>query len=88
MGSMMSFKFSPVKLKLNKFVDFYSYCSQWEQNIYVYGEHEAHKINRLSELLSFILFSKDEECLIVIEGSGISETKAYVNKHFANMQSA
>ncbi|RYL92821.1 hypothetical protein EWH91_05870 [Sporolactobacillus sp. THM19-2] len=88
MRNMISFKFNPSKLKLNKFIDFYGYCTQWNQNIYIYGKSEAHKIHRLSELLSFILFHHDDECLIVIEGSGISETKDYISKHMEGIQSA
>ncbi|CAM3047771.1 hypothetical protein [Sporolactobacillus spathodeae] len=88
MRNVISFKFSPAKLRLNKFIDFYSYCKQWEQNIYVYGKNEAHKVHRLSELLSFVLFSHDEECLIVIEGSGINETKDYISKHLSEVLSA
>lgn len=86
--SIISFKFNPTHLKLNKFIDFYGYCEQWNQNIYVYGKSEAHKVHRLSELLSFLLFSKDEECLIVIEGSGINQTKEYISKHFPGVRTA
>ncbi|WP_236620316.1 hypothetical protein [Sporolactobacillus laevolacticus] len=88
MRNIVSFKFNPTKLKLNKFIDFYGYCAQWNQNIYVYGKNEAYKVHRLSELLSFILFSHDDECLIVIEGSGINETKEYITKHLSGVQSA
>ncbi|TGB00147.1 hypothetical protein E4665_00270 [Sporolactobacillus shoreae] len=88
MRNIISFKFNPSKLKLNKFIDFYGYCAQWDQNIYIYGQTEAHKVHRLSELLSFILFNHDEECLIVIEGSGIPETKEYISKHLSGVMSA
>ncbi|MFX3618324.1 MAG: hypothetical protein ACE3JK_12465 [Sporolactobacillus sp.] len=88
MRNIISFRFNPAQLKLNLFIDFYSYCTRWEQNIYVYGKNEAHKVHRLSELLSFVLFSHDEECLIVIEGSGISETKDYISKHLSGVLSA
>ncbi|WP_010631082.1 hypothetical protein [Sporolactobacillus vineae] len=88
MRNMVSFKINPAKLKLNLFIDFYDYCTQWDQNIYIYGQTEAHKIHRLSELLSFILFNHNDECLIVIEGSGISETKAYISKHFSGVMTA
>ncbi|MDD9147215.1 MULTISPECIES: hypothetical protein [unclassified Sporolactobacillus] len=88
MRNIISFKFNPSKLRLNKFIDFYGYCSHLEQNIYVYGKKEAHKIHRLSELLSFILFTHDEECLIVIEGQGISQTKEYISKNMAEVLSA
>ncbi|MFT8361791.1 MAG: hypothetical protein ABF683_01540 [Sporolactobacillus sp.] len=88
MRNIISFKFSPTKLRLNTFIDFYSYCTQWQQNIYVYGKNEAYKIHRLSELLSFVLFSHDDECLIVIEGSGISETKNYISTHMSEVLSA
>ncbi|RYL95463.1 hypothetical protein EWI07_02890 [Sporolactobacillus sp. THM7-4] len=88
MRNIISFKFNPSKLKLNKFIAFYGYCQKWEQNIYVYGKTEAHKIHRLSELLSFLLFSHDEDCLIVIEGSRINQTKDYISKHFPGVLSA
>ncbi|MCL1630995.1 hypothetical protein M3N64_03420 [Sporolactobacillus sp. CPB3-1] len=88
MPNIISFKFNPTTLKLNKFIDFYGFCSQWNQNIYVYGKNEAQKVHRLSELLSFILFSHDEECLIVIEGSGINETRDYISKNLKNVQTA
>ncbi|MCI1857533.1 MAG: hypothetical protein LKI94_06120 [Sporolactobacillus sp.] len=88
MKNIISFKFNPAKLKLNQFIEFYEYCSQWDQNIYVYGNREAHRIHRLSELLSFILFNHDGECLLVIEGSGITETKAYISKNFAEVMTA
>jgi hypothetical protein len=88
MPNIVSFKFNPAELKLNKFIDFYGYCTQWNQNIYVYGKNESQKVHRLSELLSFILFSHDNECLIVIEGSGIDQTKDYITKHLVGVQTA
>ncbi|RYM04608.1 hypothetical protein EWH99_09880 [Sporolactobacillus sp. THM7-7] len=88
MRNIISFTFNPAKLKLNKFITFYSFCERWNQKIYVYGKSEAHKIHRLSELLSFILFTKDEECLIVIEGSEINQTKDFISKHFPGVRTA
>ncbi|WKB34989.1 hypothetical protein QS257_14620 [Terrilactibacillus sp. S3-3] len=88
MGSIVSFKLNPSKLKLVHFIDFYGYCEKRGQTIYVYGQNKAHKIERLSELLSFLLFSHDEECLIVIEGSHVNQTKAFISKHFPGVLSA
>lgn len=88
MRNIISFRFNPSKLRLNKFIDFYGYCERLEQNIYVYGKTEAHKIHRLSELLSFLLFTREEDCLIVIEGKGISQTKEYISKNLPGVLSA
>ncbi|WKB35607.1 hypothetical protein QS257_19405 [Terrilactibacillus sp. S3-3] len=81
MNSIISFKVRPETFRVRPIIDFYSYCEKLGQTIYVQGKGKVEKIKKKPELLSFLLVtqSRDEECLVVVEGDHVNQLRAFVS---------
>lgn len=58
-------------------IRFYQSCEKLGETIYVAGKNRLEQIHKLPQFLSFLLvsFSKNDDCLIVIEGENTSQLK-------------
>ncbi|TCP30574.1 hypothetical protein EV207_105103 [Scopulibacillus darangshiensis] len=78
METIVSIKVAPSQLLLVDLIDFYFICERSLQNIYLYHKGKACKMSRMTELLTFILTTKEKELLVIIEGIDAKQTKKYL----------
>lgn len=77
MKSIFSFKVYAVAFHVKQMIRFYRYCEKMQQTVYVYGKSKVEQIHKLPELLSVLIvnLSRDEECLVVVEGDKAGQLK-------------
>jgi hypothetical protein len=77
MKSIFSFKVYAAAFHVRQMIRFYLYCEKMQQTMYVYGKRKVEQIHQLPELLSILIdtLSRDEECLVVVEGSRAGQMK-------------
>jgi hypothetical protein len=68
MKSIVSYTIQISDLSLDKLLDFYFICQKSKHQLYLSQNGKTRRITRMTELLMFVLTSKEERVLIVVEG--------------------
>jgi len=68
MKSIVSFNIPTQDFTLSRAITFYFICQKSRHSLYLYKNNETCRIDRMTELITFLLTADDERILIVIEG--------------------
>lgn len=68
MKSIVSFNIPTYDLTFDRAITFYFICRKSQHSLYLYKNDRTCKIERMTELISFLLTSEEERVLIVVEG--------------------
>jgi hypothetical protein len=68
MKSIVSYIIQVSDLSLDKLLDFYFICQKSKQQLFLSQNGKTLRMTRMTELLMFVLTSKEERVLIVVEG--------------------
>ncbi|MFX3617609.1 MAG: hypothetical protein ACE3JK_08770 [Sporolactobacillus sp.] len=87
MKNIFSFKVNPNIFHVKNMIRFYQSCEKLGETIYVSGKNQLEQIHKLPQFLSFLLvsFSKDDDCLIVIEGEHTNQLKKLMGSMMPQM---
>ena len=68
MKSIVSYTIQVSDLSLDKVLAFYFICQKSKHQIYLSQNGKTRRMTRMTELLMFVLTSKEERVLIIVEG--------------------
>lgn len=68
MKSIVSYTIQVSDLSLDKLLNFYFICQKSNHQLYLSQNEKTRRITRMTELLMFVLTSKEERVLIIVEG--------------------
>jgi len=68
MKSIVSFNIPTYDFTLDRAITFYFICRKSHHSLYLYKNDQTCRIDRMTELITFLLTSDDDRILIIIEG--------------------
>jgi phosphotransferase system HPr-like phosphotransfer protein len=68
MKSIVSFNIPTHDFTFDRAITFYFICRNHNHSLYLYKNDQTCKIERVTELITFLLTSEDERVLTVVEG--------------------
>jgi len=86
MRNIVSFNFPICDFTFEKFIDFYFICRSSDHDMYLYKDGKICRIERMTELVAFVLTSAEERLWVVVEGEQTLGILKHIIKMYGNHQ--